>query len=439
MDTQECRRIEVPYSLVKKEIEQKLFLKDISYGEYLNMNQENELEKEKAAAEFFPAFEQAEKERDVELMMGLLQSFDKFIDESFEHKYEDGIWCYLPNPPPLSKIDEIYGQIKYRSLLNHMSLLQKAVISGQSFMVKFLILNGAYPDSCGGYYGGYYEDDEVGEIGITALIYCVLRDRRGMFQLLLKEGADINGNDSEGQTALHHSIKDHGVYTWWFDEIIAFGADVNKQDGGFKSPMCVAICEGRFDMVARILENGADLDVMQGINRTVTLLHVACIYANYEIVLLLIQRGAKVLAKTDPCLQWREPPSHTYTPMEFMLVFSKHVETYDDIRAMLLGIGGPPLHEIGPGFIKILSFLEFIEKGLAERGIEVQKQRDTAFMMSFIPRLGEGSKSAALDPGFAHSMILRPGGIEPKPHELDRRDLVETTAKLVDEWVREND
>jgi hypothetical protein len=159
------------------------------------------------------------KERNLENMRNLLQSFDKFIDETFEHTYEedDGIWCYLPNPPPVAEMDEMSGQMKHRSLLNHMSLLQTAVRCNRSSIVEFLIKNGASPDSC----GGYYDDDEVGDIEITALIYCVLNNRLIMFQWLLDKGAHINAQDSIGQTVLHHSIKDHAVSTGWFYQLIS--------------------------------------------------------------------------------------------------------------------------------------------------------------------------------------------------------------------------
>ncbi|KNG91324.1 putative multiple ankyrin repeats single kh domain protein [Aspergillus nomiae NRRL 13137] len=89
-----------------------------------------------------------------------------------------------------------------------------------------------------------------------------------------------------------------------FQSSLNRGADVNALGGEYGYPLVVASSEGRRDMVALLLDNGARIDVCVKDHGTFdhgTPLHVACFDGHKEVVQLLLAKGANVNAPNSRC------------------------------------------------------------------------------------------------------------------------------------------
>ena len=91
----------------------------------------------------------------------------------------------------------------------------------------------------------------------TPLYWAVRLDNYELAQLLLDNGADVNAQSEDGTTSLH----------WATDNIakllIKNKADVNAQDAFGQTPLQFATCFKRDTIFKILLENGADLRVIQ--------------------------------------------------------------------------------------------------------------------------------------------------------------------------------
>lgn len=144
-----------------------------------------------------------------------------------------------------------------------------------------------------------------------------------MVKLLLKHGADVNGTDYMGETALHRAIK-YGT-VGLIDTLVEAGAAVDGCDGDYPSPLQVAcgVIRGDFqvsscDIVKALLGHGASVNVLEESGDSS--LHYASRNRSAELVGLLLRAGAD------------ESDTNDYQETAADLVTLTHVD-HDDFEA----------------------------------------------------------------------------------------------------------
>lgn len=104
----------------------------------------------------------------------------------------------------------------------------------------------------------------------STLDRAILAERLDLVELLLDYGADINGQDTNGVSALFMAIQDEAL------EIVSFmikrGADVHQRDKNGWSAIHYAICSENQQLVEIIMGQGIDLNVITHNPRNNTLL-----------------------------------------------------------------------------------------------------------------------------------------------------------------------
>ena len=194
--------------------------------------------------------------------------------------------------------------------LSGMTALHKAVTSGQIASVKTLLDLGADPDI-----------KARAMDGITPICFAVERGRVDMVQLLAGAGADIYGRRGSGSTYLHQAVeKDDAAMV---RALLDTGLDPGTVDDAGVTPVEVAIARCRLKAVAELLKddrvagmvfskNAVVFDAVAERNDTrlmklfidhgfpvnyrdpdgVTLLHVAALEGDYDLVKALVEKGA---------------------------------------------------------------------------------------------------------------------------------------------------
>lgn len=126
----------------------------------------------------------------------------------------------------------------------------------------------------------------------TALIIASAHSMIDNVEVLLKEGADPDLVNSDGQTALNQAVATGCLEN--IQLLLSYGADVNELVRGV-SPLMVAVengerAEGKI-ILNFLLNQGADINAEDGYG---TALWSAIAEENLEIVKLLIGKGAKI-------------------------------------------------------------------------------------------------------------------------------------------------
>ena len=98
----------------------------------------------------------------------------------------------------------------------------------------------------------------------------------------------IDNLGQHGQTALFQAIGRYDLEA--FEWLLAKGADVNARDRWERTPLHIAVMEGRADMVERLIREGADVNAKNYKGRTP--LYFARMYNREEIVGILRVVGA---------------------------------------------------------------------------------------------------------------------------------------------------
>jgi len=110
---------------------------------------------------------------------------------------------------------------------------------------------------------------------------------------LLKQGADINGSDVLGFTALMHAAENGRTEA--VQVLLDHGADVNAADNMGCTTVTVAAEAGHLDIVRLLLEHGADVDALVLNDKFLA----AAAAGQWEKVGTLLDQGADVNATED--------------------------------------------------------------------------------------------------------------------------------------------
>ena len=136
-------------------------------------------------------------------------------------------------------------------------------------------------------------------------LHCII-DVAEILRLITEEGADVNGKDVDGTTALHVARSSAAART-----LIQHGADVNARNSRGMFPLHRARNLG----VARVLlENGAVVNAMDSFGNSA--LHLS---NDAEVVRLLLKHSASITQRNLK----GEPPIHTSTYGSKVLVLAK--------------------------------------------------------------------------------------------------------------------
>jgi ankyrin repeat protein len=182
--------------------------------------------------------------------------------------------------------------------------LSEAADCGLTEEVRALLAAGAEPDEG------------------AAIAYAARAEKLDIIILLVEAGANINAQDSDGNTALHHAAQweMHDMARYLFTKCNAL-ADIENDDE--ETPFDLAILSDDTEMVRLFLDN-RKLNVNRKDYTGATSLHRAVEAENTELVKLLLSAGAEVNVKN--CLD--------ETPLSIA-----REEEYDDIIRLLRAAG----------------------------------------------------------------------------------------------------
>ncbi|MGE3276850.1 MAG: ankyrin repeat domain-containing protein [Vicinamibacterales bacterium] len=137
----------------------------------------------------------------------------------------------------------------------------------------------------------------------TPVADAAMRGDRDAVRTLLKDGADVNGAQGDGMTALHWAAQrgDAELTTM----LVYAGADLSAITRiGAYTPLHLAARSGNAAVVESLLEGGADATARTSTS-AVTPLHLAAAAGNVAVIDALLAKGADVNAKEE---QWGQTP-----------------------------------------------------------------------------------------------------------------------------------
>jgi ankyrin repeat protein len=133
----------------------------------------------------------------------------------------------------------------------------------------------------------------------TALIKAARYGKNGVVRYLLSRGADLEAEDSRGNTTLLHAAHDGQARTLGL--LLALGADLEHVNRLNWTALMQACVEGKLDAARVLLEAGAKTDTIDD-EKGATALTLARHSSNSQLVALLESRGA-----TDRPIRERDP------------------------------------------------------------------------------------------------------------------------------------
>jgi len=105
-------------------------------------------------------------------------------------------------------------------------------------------------------------------------------------------GADENGTDKEMAT-LHTAVEEGNIDV--VKSLLERGADINSLNGDDKTPLAIAAYKGSVEVVRLLIERGAEVDSRDKWDWTA--LHEASRHGHVEVARILIDHGANVNAR----------------------------------------------------------------------------------------------------------------------------------------------
>jgi len=157
--------------------------------------------------------------------------------------------------------------------------LFEAAKKGDIEQVKLLISKGADVNAKA-------KDDR----DFTPMYYAVQNGHKGIMEVLLANGADINAGDKFGYTPLYPAIWSNDIDTIRF--MIEKGADVNLVAEGDYPPLYYGVMNNNLDSVKLLIANGAKFDV-KTLDGWTVFYHAASM-GHREIVEFFVSKGADV-------------------------------------------------------------------------------------------------------------------------------------------------
>ncbi|XP_028417232.1 uncharacterized protein LOC114541516 [Dendronephthya gigantea] len=169
----------------------------------------------------------------------------------------------------------------YRSL--------QSAIQSQSFeIVEYFVKSGANVN------GNDSDGETVLHYAVSKVLhYAVSKGTLEMVKYLVENGADVNGKDTKGWTVLHYAVTECTMDI--VNYLVENGADVIGKTTNGWTVLHDAVTKGTLEMAEYLVENGADVNGNDTDGWTV--LHNAVTEGKLEIVKYLVENGADVNGK----------------------------------------------------------------------------------------------------------------------------------------------
>ena len=139
----------------------------------------------------------------------------------------------------------------------------------------------------------------VNKVKHTPLMIAAIRGHINALTLLIKHGADVDLQDSDGYKALHFAVYGSDISSEIFSCLIGIGADVNARTNNGVTPLMIAAEEGHINAVTSLVKCGANVHLQDKDGQTA--LHHAMQSPQTsicEVLSCLIKNGADVNAHT---------------------------------------------------------------------------------------------------------------------------------------------
>ena len=217
----------------------------------------------------------------------------------------------------MKKKGDIDARIK-----NHRTLLMAASMYGHTNAVNVLLQDGANVAltdkrlGCTALHFAAGSSDNSGEIlrcliengadvnGVnkvkhTPLMIAAIRGHINALTLLIKHGADVDLQDSDGYKALHFAVYGSDISSEIFSCLIGIGADVNARTNNGVTPLMIAAEEGHINAVTSLVKCGANVHLQDKDGQTALHHAMQSPQASIcEVLSCLIKNGADVNAHT---------------------------------------------------------------------------------------------------------------------------------------------
>ena len=129
---------------------------------------------------------------------------------------------------------------------------------------------------------------------LSSLRYAIMRGEAGIVSMLLELGADPNGIDADGNTALHDAASQTSSPV--IQLLLEHGAKIDVRDKDGLLPLHLAALSGSADVIKTLLAHGADVSALTRDSHE-SALHIAAAWGRLEAVRVLLDAGASSLAK----------------------------------------------------------------------------------------------------------------------------------------------
>ena len=139
----------------------------------------------------------------------------------------------------------------------------------------------------------------VNKVKHTPLMIAAIRGHINALTLLIKHGADVDLQDSDGYKALHFAVYGSDISSEIFSCLIGIGADVNARTNNGVTPLMIAAEEGHINAVTSLVKCGANVHLQDKDGQTALHHAMQSPQASIcEVLSCLIKAGADVNAHT---------------------------------------------------------------------------------------------------------------------------------------------